>query len=100
MFRKHFCKIIEAIGDPDDITYRLYQDKIISCDVKEEIISSKALSNKKRAGNLVNAVEKSIRVSRNPLIILKKFALAASAEGNHVLKSVILDMDPSISMLH
>ena len=90
VFRKHFDQLVDGINQQPDmimITAKLYSMGFISEHVKDDITTTTGVSSSLKSFNLVNAIEKQIKVKPRRIIELCK-VMQQWSTLTHVAKSI------------
>ena len=73
VFRAHFDRLVHSVQGPDIdiVTVELYSKNLISEHVKNDITTTTGVSSDRKSINLVNAIEKRIKVDPRPDQLIK-----------------------------
>ena len=75
VFRAHFDQLVRGVSQQPDmnmITVELYSKDLISEHVKNDITTITGVSSSQKSIDLVNAIEKRIKVDQRPVQLMKE----------------------------
>ena len=90
VFREHFEQLVDGINQQPDMimmTAKLYSKGLISEHVKDDITTTTGVSSSQKSVNLVNAIEKQIKIKPEQIIELCK-VMQQWPTLAHVAKSI------------
>ena len=91
ILKRHLSEILDVVGDPTRLANDLWGVDLISNVVKDNIISTPSVPRYEKASKLLNEVQRSLKVNKNPetLILLCKVLINQS---NLVLSTICKTM--------
>ena len=99
IFMRHMCEMLDVISDPD--TERLPNDlssaNLIPYSVKDDLVSTKGLSLYQKASTLLNEIDRSLRLTKDPQI-LENFSKVLMKQENPHLSRIAQDMLKELGM--
>ena len=91
ILKRHFSEILDVVCDPNRLANDLWGVDLISNVVKDNIISTPSVPRYEKASKLLNEVQRSLKVSKNPQTLIT-FCRVLTNQKNTVISMICKTM--------